>query len=132
VASSFAFATTSSKGWIVTLTIAKNSLLAGTSIPAIVSIVNRTGRTIRDFGCAVDATFAVSIGNAKLQFAPADGFVGCLTEFHKGANVFHAPLDVGEFTVWLRAQFPLRCRREDPKVPTPDWSDSASLGWRSI
>jgi hypothetical protein len=88
-ASSATSVTTSSKGWVVTLTIAKSSLRAGSSMPATLTIVNRTGRVVKMGGCQVDANFVIGIANAKVQYEPISGAVGCWTDFHTGTNVFH-------------------------------------------
>jgi len=107
---------TSSKGWVVTLSIAKTSLRAGSSMPATVTIVNKTGHNVRVEGCASDETFAVGIGNAKVPYTFFSGAVACVTTLHEGSNVFHERI-VATYQI-CGGQGNPACGPGSPKLPT--------------
>lgn len=80
---------TASKGWTVTLSIPKVTMRTGSSMPATLTIVNKTKHSVSVSGCEVDGIFTVGIGNAKVPYAPINGDVACSTRLHVGSNVFH-------------------------------------------
>lgn len=82
-------AVTSSKGWVVTLSIAKTTLRAGSSMAATITVLNRTGHTVKISGCPGDQIFVVGLGNAKVPYAGISSSVACFSTLHRGANVFH-------------------------------------------
>jgi hypothetical protein len=80
--------TTSSKGWVVTLSIAKWNLPTGSSMAATLTIVNRTGHVVRVPSCQTNAIFVVGLGNAKVPYEPISGTIVCSTTLTEGTNVF--------------------------------------------
>jgi hypothetical protein len=106
----------SSKEWVVTLTIAKTSLRTGSSMPATITIVNKTGHNVKVEDCASDETFAVGIGNAKVPYIVFSGAVACVTTLHTGTNVFHERI-VATFQV-CGGQGNPACGPGMPKLPT--------------
>lgn len=80
--------TTSSKGWVVTLSIARVALLTGSSMSATLTIVNRTGHSVRVPSCETDAIFVVGIGNSSVPYTPVSGAIVCSTTLRSGATVF--------------------------------------------
>jgi len=80
---------TASKGWTVTLTIPGVFMRAGSTMPATLTIVNKTGHSLRVSGCPRTGTFSMGIGNSEAPYSPVDGAVYCSTSLHPGSNVFH-------------------------------------------
>ena len=80
---------TASKGWVVTLSIAKTSLRSGSSMAATITVDNKTGHAVKFVGCPGDQVFAVGLGNAKVPYQGISSSVACLSTLHRGANVFH-------------------------------------------
>ena len=79
-------------GVTVTLALATDRVVAGTAIPATLTIVNRTTRTF-DVGCAADGTFSIGLGNARVRYSPAMGAVACATRVAPGTFVQHTEIE---------------------------------------
>src|ERR1700690_1862880 len=62
--------TATSKDWTVTLWVARTSARAGASIPAIVTVDNRSGRNVDIFGC-LGTDYKVVAGNSAVPNSPA-------------------------------------------------------------
>ena len=80
---------TSSKGWFVTLSVARTSLRTGSSMAATFTVDNETGHAVKFGGCVDDQVFAVGLGNAKVPYPGIASSVACFSTLHKGLNVFH-------------------------------------------
>jgi hypothetical protein len=80
---------TSSKGWVVTLSIPRTTLRSGSSMDATITVDNRTGYAVKFVGCVGDQVFAVGLGNAKVPYPGIASSVACWSTLHRGANVFH-------------------------------------------
>ena len=129
-------ATATSKEWTVTLWVARTSTRAGTSIPATVTVDNRTGHRVVVSGCR-GVVFEMDLGNAKIPNPIAVTTAECSSSMAPGVHVFHtkvlttyegcggnglpkcgnppkmSPLPAGTYrtqTVWLGAK---------PALPTP-------------
>ena len=118
---------TASKGWTVTLTIPNVTMRTGTSMPATLTIVNKTGHSVSVSGCAVDGTFEVGIGNAKVPFSPFDGLVACSTRLHVGTNVFHERI-YATYQSCGGGKGQPKCALTPPKLPTGVYR--TVVGWR--
>lgn len=135
-ASSAKTTTASTKNWTVTLWVARTSTRAGTSIPAMVTIDNRTGHKIFASGCP-GVVFETDLGNSKIPNPLSITLALCGLSVVPGVHVFHtkvittydgcggttspkcgkpprmSPLPAGTYhtqTVWLGAK---------PSLPTP-------------
>lgn len=80
---------TSSKSWVVTLSIAKTALRTGSSMSATITVRNRTGHDVKISGCPGDQVFVVGLGNRKVPYAGISSGVACSSTLHRGINIFH-------------------------------------------
>jgi hypothetical protein len=95
-------------------------------MPATLTIVNKTGHSVSVSGCAVDGTFEVGIGNAKVSFSPFDGLVACSTRLHVGTNVFHERIYANYQSCGGGSGQP-KCGPTPPKLPTGNYR--TVVGW---
>ena len=77
-----------SKDWTVTVWVARTSTRAGTTIPATVTVDNRTSRRISFSGCP-GTIYELILGNAKVPNSPVIATVLCLGKMTPGIHVFH-------------------------------------------
>jgi|GEM_PF-2669768 len=87
-ASSAHLSTASSRDWKVTLSVARTSTKVGTTIPALVTVDNRTDHRVRISGCP-GTTYAILLGNAKVPNTPNSSLVLCVSWMTPGVHVFH-------------------------------------------
>src|ERR1022692_4477925 len=99
---------TSSKGWLVTLAVAKTTVRTGTRTSATITIDNRTGHSVSVWGCINNFDFTIGLANAKYHYQGLSGAVGCSTTLRKGANVFHE---------WVTAEYTSTTRAMNPDLP---------------
>ncbi len=92
-ASSGRSTTASSKDWTVTLWVARTSTRTGTTIPATLTIDNRTSTSLYAWGCPVDGTYIAYIHNAKATSAPFDGAVACESKLSPGVHVYRSTIN---------------------------------------
>jgi len=88
--------TATSKDWTVTLWVARTSARAGASIPAIVTVDNRSGRNVDIFGCP-GTDYEVVAGNSAVPNSPAIPTVACGGKMSPGVHVFRTKV----FTVYM-------------------------------
>jgi hypothetical protein len=87
-ASSGRWVSASTKDWSVTLWVARTPTKAGTTIPATVTVDNRTGHRVEITG----RTFTnceVLVGNAKVPNLPIIPTILCASSMSAGVHVFH-------------------------------------------
>lgn len=84
--------TTSSKGWAVTLAVAKTTVRTGTRLSATITIVNRTGHSVTVEGCQPNLDFFIELANAKVSYQSLSGLVACSTTLRRGTTVIHAQI----------------------------------------
>jgi len=85
--------TTSSKGWAVTLAVAKTTVRTGSKISATITIVNRTGHSAYVEGCLPDFDFFVDLVNSKVPHQNVSGLVACSTSLRIGTTVIHTQIN---------------------------------------
>ena len=83
---------TTSKGWVVSLAVAKTTVRTGTTFSATITIDNRTGRSVPVEGCRSNFDFSVGLANAKVPYQGLSGAVACPTKFRVGNTVIHTPI----------------------------------------
>lgn len=83
---------TTSKGWVVSLAVAKTTVRTGTRLSATITIDNRTGRSVTVEGCQSNFDFSVGLANAKVPYVGFSGLVACSTKFRVGSTVIHTPI----------------------------------------
>ena len=84
--------TTSTKGWAVTLAVAKTTVRTGTRFAATITIMNRTGHSVTVVGCQPNFDFSIELANAKVPYQGLSGAVACSTKLRRGTTVFQAPI----------------------------------------
>ena len=84
---------TTSKGWLVSLAVAKTTVRTGTSIPATITVVNRTGHSATVEGCLPNFDFFVVLVNAKVPYQDLSGDVACSTPLRRGTTVIHTQIN---------------------------------------
>jgi hypothetical protein len=77
-----------SKDWTVTVWVARTSTKAGTTIPATVTVDNRTDHRVEVTGC-VGTIYKIVVGNSKVPNRPVIPTVLCAGTIGPGAHVFH-------------------------------------------
>ena len=80
---------TSSKGWVVTLAVAKTTVRIGAKLSATITVDNRTGHSVTVQGCQPNFDFSVELANAKVPYQGLSGAVACSTKFRVGSTVIH-------------------------------------------
>lgn len=85
--------TTSSKGWAVTLAVAKTTVRTGRTILATITIVNRTGHSATVEGCLTNFDFFVELANAKDPYQGLSGDVACSTTLRRGTTIIHTQIN---------------------------------------
>lgn len=85
-------ATTSSKGWVVTLAVAKSTMRTGARLSATITVVNRTGHSVMVEGCQPNLDFFIELASAKVPYQDLSGWVACSTTLRRGTTVFHAQI----------------------------------------
>ena len=83
---------TTSKGWLVSLAVARTTVRTGTTFSATITIDNRTGRSATVEGCRSNFDFSVKLANAKVPYQGLSGAVACSTKFRVGNTVIHVPV----------------------------------------
>jgi len=83
---------TSSKGWLVTLAVAKTTVHTGAKFSATITIDNRTGHSVTVQGCQSNFDFSIGLANAKVPYQGLSGAVACSTKFRVGSTVIHTPI----------------------------------------
>ena len=99
---------TTSEGWIVSLAVPKSTVRTGTSIPATITIVNRTGHSTNVEGCLPNFDFFVVLVNAKVPDQNMSGAVACTTQLRKGTTVIHTQIN---------AIYPSTIKATNPDLP---------------
>ena len=80
--------TASTKYWTVTLRVSRTSTVAGTTIPATVTVDNRSGHRVEVTGCT-GTDYEILVGNAKVPHSPIIPTVLCTSWMGAGVHVFH-------------------------------------------
>lgn len=80
--------TATSKDWTVTLWVARTSTKLGTSIPATVTVDNRTSHRIEIVGCP-GTDYEIIAGSSTVPNSPIIPTVLCSSEMSPGIHVFH-------------------------------------------
>jgi hypothetical protein len=80
--------TATSKDWTVTLWVARTSTKSGTSIPATVTVDNRTNHRIEIVGCP-GTDYEIIAGSSTVPNSPVIPTVLCSSEMSPGVHVFH-------------------------------------------
>jgi hypothetical protein len=80
--------TATSKDWTVTLWVARTSTKPGTSIPATVTVDNRTNHRIEILGCP-GTDYEIIAGSSTVPNSPVIPTVLCSSEMSPGIHVFH-------------------------------------------
>lgn len=80
--------TATSKEWTVRLWVARTTAKSGTTIPATVTVDNRTGRSANLVGCP-GVVYEIGLGNAKVPNSLAVSTVLCEGTISPGVHVFH-------------------------------------------
>jgi hypothetical protein len=80
---------TSSKGWVVSLAVAKTTVRTGTKLSAAITVDNRTGRSVTVWGCTNNFDFFIGLANAKVHYQGLSGEVACSTKFRVGITIIH-------------------------------------------
>ena len=76
-----------SKSWIVTLRVEGTYTKAGTTIPATVTIDNRTGHSVNITGCP-EVIYKIVLGNFKIPNSPVNTSALCVSKMSPGVHVF--------------------------------------------
>jgi hypothetical protein len=76
------------KDWTVTIWVARTSVKAGTSIPATVTVNNRSGHRINIEGCP-GVNYEMVAGSVKVPNSPVIPSVACSSTMSPGIHVFH-------------------------------------------
>jgi len=100
-----------SKNWTVTVWVARTSTKAGTTIPAIVTVDNRTGHRVEVNGCA-GVIYKIVVGNSKVPNSPVAPTVLCTGTMAPGTHVFHTKV----LTTYQTCSGNLNCG--DPAEPS--------------
>lgn len=100
-----------SKDWTVTIWVARTSTRAGTTIPATVTVDNRTGHRVEVTGC-VGTIYKIVVGNSKVPNSPVIPTVLCAGTMAPGAHVFHTKV----LTTYQTCSGNLNCG--DPAKPS--------------
>lgn len=101
--------TTTAPGWSVTLSVAKVSVRAGHTVPATLTITNKTHHSAKVYSCAANGVYGIKIENARIPEHPITGLVGCSSTLRPGRNVFHKR---------IRAIYE-SCSENNPPCPAP-------------
>jgi hypothetical protein len=80
--------TATSKDWTVTLWVARTSSKPGESIPATVTVDNRTNHRIELVGCP-GTDYEIIAGSSMVPNSPVIPTVLCASEMSPGVHVFH-------------------------------------------
>jgi hypothetical protein len=80
--------TATSKDWTVTLWVARTSTKSGTSIPATVTVDNRTNHRIEIVGCP-GTDYEIIAGSSTAPNSPVIPTVLCSSGMSPGVHVFH-------------------------------------------
>jgi hypothetical protein len=80
--------TATSKDWIVTLWVARTSTKSGTSVPATVTVDNRTHHRIEMVGCP-GTDYEIIAGSFTVPNNPVIPTVLCSSVMSPGVHVFH-------------------------------------------
>jgi hypothetical protein len=83
---------TTSKGWLVSLAVAKTTVRTGAKLSATITIVNRTGHSATVEGCLPNFDFMVILVNAKVRYQDLSGAVACSTTLRRGTTVIHTQI----------------------------------------
>ena len=84
---------TTSKGWVVSLAVAKTTVRTGGHLSATITIVNRTGHSATVEGCLTNFDFFVVLVNAKVPYQDLSGDVACSTTLRRGTTVIHTQIN---------------------------------------
>jgi hypothetical protein len=80
--------TAASKGWTVELWVARTTTRAGTTIPATITLDNRTGHRVEVTGCP-GVIFTIVASNANVPNRPVIAAEYCGSAMTPGIHVFH-------------------------------------------
>jgi hypothetical protein len=80
--------TATSLDWTVTLSVARTSARPGTSIPATLTVDNRSGRPIDIVGCP-GTDYEIVAGSSKVPNSPVIPSVLCTSKIGPGLHIFH-------------------------------------------
>jgi Ni/Co efflux regulator RcnB len=80
---------TTSRGWVVSLAVAKTTVRTGAKFSATITIDNRTGHSVTVEGCQPNFDFSVELANAKVPYRGLSGAAACSTKFRAGSTVIH-------------------------------------------
>jgi hypothetical protein len=100
-----------SKDWTVTIWVARTSTKVGTTIPATVTVDNRTHHRVEITGCA-GVIYEIVVGNSKVPNSPIVPTVLCTGTMDPGTHVFHTKV----LTTYQTCNGSLNCG--DPAQPS--------------
>jgi hypothetical protein len=84
---------TTSKGWVVSLAVAKTTVRTGAKLSATITIVNRTGHSATVEGCLPNFDFFVVLVNARVPYQDLSGAVACSTTLRRGTTVINTQIN---------------------------------------
>jgi hypothetical protein len=109
--------TATSKGWTVAVWVARTTTKSGTTIPATITLDNRTGHRVEFTGCP-GVVFTIVVGNAKVPNRPVIATAFCGSKMTPGVHVFHTKVLTNYQTCGINGSPKCGNPRKLPALPT--------------